>query len=56
MYHKELYLKGEEHPFQVGKDIRYFTLQSVNKKGDLQMFNQYGKIEEFGLKQIEFLK
>lgn len=55
LYHKELYLKGIEHAFAVGKDTRYLTLQSVNKNGDLQLFNQFGKIEEFGLKQIDFL-
>ena len=55
LYHQELYLKGEEHAFLVGKDIRHLTLQSVNKQGDLQLFNQYGKLEEFGLKEIEFL-
>lgn len=56
LYHKELYLKGEEHPYKVGKDTRFFILQSVNQQGDLQLFNQFGKIEEYGLKEIEFLK
>lgn len=55
LYHQDLYLKGEEHAYQVGKDIRYLTLQSVNKNGDLQLFNQFGEIEEFGLKEIKFL-
>ena len=55
IYHQELYLKGEEHKYKVGKDTRYLTLQSVNKQGDLQLFNQFGKIEEFGLKEIQFL-
>jgi len=55
LYHKELYLKGEEHVYRVGKDTRCFILQNVNKQGDLQLFNQFGKIEEFGLKEIEFL-
>ena len=55
IYHQELYLKGEEHAYLVGKETRFFTLQSVNKKGDLQLFNQFGKLEEFGLKAIQFL-
>jgi BirA family biotin operon repressor/biotin-[acetyl-CoA-carboxylase] ligase len=55
IYHQELYLKGEEHAYLVGKDTRYLTLQSVNKQGDLQLFNQFGKLEEFGLKAIQFL-
>jgi len=54
LYHQDLYLKGEEYVYKVGKDTRFFTLQSVNKQGDLQLFNQFGKIEEFGLKEIEF--
>ena len=55
LYHQELYLKGEEHAYLVGKETRFFTLQSVNKQGDLQLFNQFGKLEEFGLKAIQFL-
>ncbi|MAW64703.1 MAG: biotin--[acetyl-CoA-carboxylase] ligase [Flavobacteriales bacterium] len=55
IYHQELYLKGEEHAYLVGKETRFFTLQSVNKQGDLQLFNQFGKLEEFGLKAIQFL-
>lgn len=55
MYHQDLYLKGEEHQYKVGRDTRYLTLQSVNRQGDLQLFNQFGKIEEFGLKSIRFL-
>ncbi len=55
MYQQDLYLKGEEQNFKVGKYTRYLTLQSVSKKGDLQLFNQSGKIEEFGLKEIQFL-
>tara|TARA_Y100000766_G_C18908324_1_gene607001 strand:- start:1119 stop:1862 length:744 start_codon:yes stop_codon:yes gene_type:complete len=55
LYHQELYLKGEGYFYKVGKDRRYLILQSVNKKGDLQLFNQFGKLEEFGLKEIEFL-
>ena len=55
LYHKELYLKGEEYAYKVGKDTRYLTLQSVSKRGDLQMFNQFGNIEQFGLKEISFL-
>jgi biotin-(acetyl-CoA carboxylase) ligase len=55
LYHQELYLKGEEHAYLVGKETRFFTLQSVNKQGDLQLFNHFGKLEEFGLKAIQFL-
>lgn len=55
IYQQDLYLKGEEHKFKIGKDTRYLTLQSVSKQGDLQLFNQFGKIEEFGLKEIQFL-
>tara|TARA_Y100000589_G_scaffold94381_1_gene89199 strand:- start:887 stop:1630 length:744 start_codon:yes stop_codon:yes gene_type:complete len=55
IYHQDLYLKGEEHAYKVGKDTRYLTLQYVNKKGDLQLFNQFGKLEEFTLKEIRFL-
>tara|TARA_Y100000589_G_scaffold140365_1_gene134067 strand:- start:454 stop:1197 length:744 start_codon:yes stop_codon:yes gene_type:complete len=55
LYHQELYLKGEGYLYKVGKDRRYLVLQSVNMKGDLQLFNQFGKLEEFGLKEIEFL-
>lgn len=55
IYQQDLYLKGEEHKFKIGKDTRYLTLQSVSKQGDLQLFNQFGKIEEFGLKKIQFL-
>ena len=44
LYHQDLYLKGEEYVYKVGKDTRFFTLQSVNKQGDLQLFNQFGKI------------
>jgi len=55
LYHRELYLKGEEHAYLVGKETRFFTLQSVNRKGDLQLFNQFGKLEEYGLKAIQFL-
>ena len=55
LYHQELYQKGEEHPYKVGKDTRYFTLQAVDKLGDLQLYNQFGKLESFALKQIEFL-
>lgn len=56
LYHQELYLKGEECIYYVGKDTRYLTFQSVNKRGDAQFFNQNGKIEEFGFKQIRFSK
>lgn len=56
LYHQELYLKGEECIYYVGKDTRYLTFQSVNKRGDAQFFNQDGKIEEFGFKQIKFSK
>ena len=55
LYHKELFLKGDEHPYIVGKDTRYLTLQSISRRGDIQLFNQFGEIEEFGLKEIEFL-
>ena len=55
LYHAKLYQKGEEHYYRVGKDKRCFTLQAVNKKGDLQLYNQFGKLELFGLKEIEFL-
>ncbi len=55
IYHQDLYLKGEEHEYKVGKDTRCLTLQYVNKQGNLQLFNQFGKIEEFTLKEVQFL-
>lgn len=56
LYHQDLYLKGEESAYRIGKDVRFLILQSVNKFGNAQFFNQKGKLEEFGLKEIEFLK
>ena len=56
LYYQDLYLKGEESAYRIGKDVRFLILQSVNKFGNAQFFNQKGKLEEFGLKEIEFLK
>ena len=56
LYHQDLYLKGKESMYRVGKDTRYLTFQSVNKLGDAQFFNQNGKIEEFSFKEIKFSK
>jgi len=56
LYHQNLYLKGESQFYEVETGIKKFTLQSVNKEGCLQLFNNSGEIEVFGIKEITFLK
>lgn len=56
LYHKELYLKGEDCTYKVDGITRKLILQSVHKNGDLQLFNENGKIEAYGLKTIKFLQ
>lgn len=56
LYHQNLYLKGESQFYEVETGTKKFTLQSVNKEGCLQLFNNSGEIEVFGIKEITFLK
>ena len=56
LYHQDLYLKGDKHLYEVETGIKEFILQSVNMEGRLQLFNDSGEIEVFGIKDIKFLK
>lgn len=55
LYHQDLYLKGVLADFLVNGVQKQLTLQSVTQSGELQLYNEKGKIESYGLKEIAFL-
>lgn len=54
LYHRFLYLKGQQATFMVKGELIKLVIQSVNKKGLLETFDEEGKVLRFDLKEIEF--
>lgn len=56
LYHQDLYLKGEEKRYLINTEEKWLILQAISKSGKAQFYNSEGKVEEYDLKEIEFVQ